>query len=362
MDYEEMSENGGDALVRLDKDLRGAAKLMSCREARYLVDLYNQIQKGRVAAGNQIKSSEDSGEPAALLSWTHRNALVIEADVKVALNMFAKEYSAGQWLQGICGIGPVLSASLLASLDIRERLIGPCTCKSTELDEKHGKGMRVFRPHKGTVGDLVREFICTTRVGKKTCGQIKMIKPDALTVDDGILRRPTAGAWWKFAGLDPSSEWKKGKRRPWNAALKVTCWKAGEQFWRQKGRKDPFYGDLFVQRKDKEIAKNEAGENREYALNRAEEWRKKRKTGSLSYKSYLEGRLPDAHVHARARRYTLKIFLSHFYEFCYREYYGEAPLVPYVFEHGKGRGTHQHYIQPPVVATNGLSLRKLLDR
>ena len=45
-----------------------------------------------------------------------------------------------------------------------------------------------------------------------------------------IARAPTVGHIWRFAGLDPTTKWEKKTRRPWNAALKVLTWKAGESF------------------------------------------------------------------------------------------------------------------------------------
>ena len=42
-----------------------------------------------------------------------------------------------------------------------------------------------------------------------------------------ITKAPTVGHIWRFAGLDPTDEWEKGEKRPWNAALKTLCWKIG---------------------------------------------------------------------------------------------------------------------------------------
>jgi len=36
-----------------------------------------------------------------------------------------------------------------------------------------------------------------------------------------ITKAETAGAFWSFAGMEPSKVWHKGEKRPWNAALKV---------------------------------------------------------------------------------------------------------------------------------------------
>ena len=46
---------------KLTKDLRAATKFLSQEEARYLVDLYYQMQEDRKRTGNQVRSQE--GEP-----------------------------------------------------------------------------------------------------------------------------------------------------------------------------------------------------------------------------------------------------------------------------------------------------------
>jgi hypothetical protein len=38
-----------------------------------------------------------------------------------------------------------------------------------------------------------------------------------------IRQAPTVGHIWRFAGLDPTLKWGKGKKRPYNAGLKVLC-------------------------------------------------------------------------------------------------------------------------------------------
>jgi transposase len=45
-----------------------------------------------------------------------------------------------------------------------------------------------------------------------------------------ITKAPTVGHIWSFAGLNPEQRWEKGEKRPWNAKLKVLCWKAGDSF------------------------------------------------------------------------------------------------------------------------------------
>jgi transposase IS116/IS110/IS902 family protein len=51
-----------------------------------------------------------------------------------------------------------------------------------------------------------------------------------------IERAPTAGHIWSFAGLNPEMKWEKGQKRPYNAKLKVICWRIGDSFVKQSGR------------------------------------------------------------------------------------------------------------------------------
>lgn len=149
-----------------------------------------------------------------------------------------------------------------------------------------------------------------------------------------ITKAPAAANFWTFAGLDPTISWEKGKKRPWNADLKTLCYKVGESFVYTQNRDKDFYGKLFVTRKQKEIAKNLNGEFAE----QAEAALKKFKFGrdTAAYASYSTGKLPAAHIHARARRWTVKIFLSHVHYVMYIMEYNKEPELPF-----------KNFIEPP---------------
>jgi hypothetical protein len=156
-----------------------------------------------------------------------------------------------------------------------------------------------------------------------------------------ITKASVAGAFWSFAGLDPTKEWQKGQKRPWNAQLKTLCWKLGESFVKVSGNPDAFYGQLYKQRKDYETRQNEAGAYAEQAKAKLEKFRIGKDTPA--YALYSSGKLPPAHIHARAKRYAVKIFLSHLHEVMYREHYGCAPPKPFAVEHLG----HAHVIPVP---------------
>lgn len=179
-----------------------------------------------------------------------------------------------------------------------------------------------------------------------------------------ITKAPTAGHIWSFAGLDPTAVWKEKQKRPWNADLKLLCWKIGESFVKTSPRENDVYGHIWVQRKELEVARNIAGEFRELAGraltglregkdSEAKYWNQGCLTPAqflayyeatplerLTYASKNAGppdsgvrMLTPGHIQSRSKRYATKLFLAHYHEVAYRFHYGVMPPKPYVFEH-----------------------------
>lgn len=258
--------------TRLSKDIAGAAKLMSEGEARFLVDAYYAMQENRIRAHGQVRALTKSGEPNAILQWLAHNNEGLEGQIKRALTRYAESSALGEWALAVKGIGPVITAGLMAHIDIK--------------------------------------------------------------------KAPTVGHIWRFAGLDPTVIWEKKSKRPWNASLKRLCWIIGESFVKVSGYEDAFYGQVYVQRKAYEIGRNERGELAEQASAMLE--RKKFGKETEARKHYEAGRLSPAHIHARAKRYAVKLFLSHYHDTAYRLHFGEAPPLPYPIAILR----HAHMIRP----------------
>jgi Transposase IS116/IS110/IS902 family len=146
-----------------------------------------------------------------------------------------------------------------------------------------------------------------------------------------IQKAPTVGHIWRFAGLDPTVVWEKKTKRPWNAALKTLCWKIGESFVKFSGHEDDVYGKLYLQRKAQEQLSNDAGAFAGQAAAKLERFRIDKDTDA--FKAYSAGKLPPAHVHARAKRWAVKLFLAHWHEVAYRVHFNAAPPKPYVLEY-----------------------------
>lgn len=250
-----------EALNKLKRDIKNAGTTLSKEEARYLVDLYYQMQEYRKASDNQVRQlqKEDNKEPHETLAFFANNFKTLERNIKSVLQVYAESKPIGQWMLSICGIGPVISAGLMANIDI-------------------------------------------TKV--QTAGQIQA-----------------------FAGLDPTREWNKGEKRPYNARLKTLCWKIGQCFIKVQNNEEDVYGKIFAIRKAYEIERNEKGELADQAKAKLERFNIKKTTDA--YKWYSQGKLPPAHINQRASRYAVKIFLSHLFSVWYEMEHKEKPPKPY---------------------------------
>lgn len=129
---------------------------------------------------------------------------------------------------------------------------------------------------------------------------------------------------------------------PYNADLKSRCYLLGESFCKVSGKEKSLYGRLYKERKAYETKKNSKYQYADQALAQLTSKNFDKKTAA--YKSYSEGKLPDGHINARAKRFAVKIFLVHLFECMYMNYYHKAPPVYYPLEHLG----HFDYIKPEV--------------
>lgn len=156
-----------------------------------------------------------------------------------------------------------------------------------------------------------------------------------------IEKVETAGEIWRFAGLDPTSKWAPHTKRPWNAQLKTLCWHIGQSFMKFSNQEECVYGHMYKERKAFEVERNEAGRNAMEAARLLRE--KKWNPATDAVKHMKGGKLPPAQIDARARRWVVKIFLSHMQQVWHWHVHGKLAPVPYVIEH-KG---HVHIIPIP---------------
>lgn len=260
-------DNAVNPHILVRQDVRRLAAELPEEAARGLVDYYYRTQGDRLATEGQLRAARQDAEPNALVGHFTAQMYALEQQVKSVLDIYSDNQLLGRWAKSIRGIGPVLASGLLAHI---------------RFQDNEG------RPYE------------------------------------------TASSLWSFAGLDPTVEWGKGEKRPWNARLKVIAWKVGESFVLQSGRPDDVYGKVYAARKLLEQSRNEQGLLSDQAA--AALASKNYGDDTVAKGWYLKGMLPPAHIHMRAKRYAVKLFLAHYHEVGYFIAFGRLPPFPYVVE------------------------------
>ena len=158
-------------------------------------------------------------------------------------------------------------------------------------------------------------------------------------IDLGIGKTPAA--IWRFAGLDPTVEWNKSEKRPWNSQLKTLCFKIASSFEKVQNSDKDFYGHMMANRKQYERDNNEAGNYADTAKTILASGSYKKDT--VAKKAYESGKLPDGQIRMRALRWSVKLFLSHYWQVGYEINNDTTPPKPWVI----AIGGHQEFIAPP---------------
>lgn len=142
-------------IKRLTRDLATAAVTLSKKEARYLVDAYYQMQHNRITSNNQIRAMSESEEPHSVIQWLADQDTVLENQIKRALDKWTDSLHMGRYAKNICGIGPVISAGLLAHIDITKAPTAGHIWRFCGLDPtlKWEKGQK--RPYNASLKTLV---------------------------------------------------------------------------------------------------------------------------------------------------------------------------------------------------------------
>ena len=261
---------------------------------KQLVATYYGIQKVRVAMGNRITSIvKEYGET----DYTNRLVDVynvseeIEKSIVKHIKPILREFPIyTEWLKYVKGVGDILSAGLIA--------------------------------------------------GIKTPARFSNISK-----------------LWKYCGLHvvdgeaPSR--RKGAKVDWNPFMKTLCWKLGESFVKTKG----FYRRAYEQFRAEEERKSEEGIIRPIDkcvgyIPKDEDVIKivgdspltKSKIDKLKKEGYKELRvgMTNAHIYARAKRKTVKLFIAHLWH-KWRELEGLPITKPYAH----ALLGHADFIEPP---------------
>jgi hypothetical protein len=265
-------------ISKVSRDLRKRAGELTKAEVRFVVDLYYQVQDYRISTANQVRSATSP--------------------------------------------------------------------KEGEPVEPHGLllwGFEAFETVENEIRKALRDYAESHRAGRWALSihGIGPVIASGLLAHIDIEKAPTVGHIWRFAGLDPTVTWGKGQKRPWNAKLKVLCWKTGQSFMKLRNSPNDVYGRVYAERKALELARNEAGTFAETAKRTLEAKAIRDKDTRATYEA---GKLPAGRLELRAERYAVKLFLSHLHHVMYESRFGEPPPKPYILT----KDDHTHFLAPPL--------------
>jgi len=105
---------------KMSLDVRSLAFPFERRSVRELVSIYYRIQKNRIACAAQSRELQEAGFPHELVKYLADNLQFMESSLKYPLQRFAETYPVGLWALKQYGVGPVITAGLIAHIDIEK--------------------------------------------------------------------------------------------------------------------------------------------------------------------------------------------------------------------------------------------------
>lgn len=130
---------------------------------------------------------------------------------------------------------------------------------------------------------------------------------------------------------------------PYNQQLSTICWLMGDSFMKRSSNPKSLYGRLYKERKALETEKNLRGDYADLAAQQLKNTNYSK--GTPTYTALSQGRLSDGQINERAKKYAVKIFISHVYEIMYMDYYKEPAMLYYSLVKDP---LHNRYIAPEV--------------
>lgn len=338
-----------EGLASLSKETKKSIVSVTDNQIRFIIDNYYQTQKHRMAVANQIRAVEQGfdtvkeGESPAI-AWLLADIQNRENQIKLMISEYVKLHPVCQWATAVKGIGPLIAANLFRYLDISK-----CQHANQFLSYAGQNDNNCPWLGKEKAKEIVDEAYNHFNLSHKES-----------PTDDVLLRvatnsgRTLMNVKRNFLNRKAKYESNKSDKAilidymsmpPYNTELKKLCYLIGESFVKVSNR-GSLYGEIYKERKALETMRNENLEYKEQAERMLKEMNYSKTTDT--YKCLSEGKLSPAHINMRAKRYAVKIFLTHFFEASYIYAYKKNPPDIYPIAH---QG-HVDYIEPEVPYEN----------
>lgn len=335
-----------DGLASISKDVKQSMAYVNDTQVRLILDNYYATQQHRMNIKNQIRAVEQGfdkvqeGDTPAI-AWLVKDVENRENQIKKMIAEYVKTVPVCRWAMAIKGIGPVFAANLWSYIDMSK-----CRHANQFLSYAGLNDNNVPWLGKEKAKEIVDEAY-----------EYFGLKSSDPVTDDVLLRVAIASGRTGLHTVKKNFLKRKGNNTktetdklilinymampPYNIDLKKMCYLIGESFCKVSNR-GSLYGQIYKERKALETMKNDRGDYKEQAEQLLRE--KNYSKGTDTYKFLSQGKLSPGHINERAKRYAVKIFLTHFFECCWIYTHHTKPPVLYVIEHLG----HVDYIEPEV--------------
>lgn len=302
-------------------DPRVVASEMDSYEAKMVYKAYLRTVKYDVAFKNQIAKLKRRGYTDDTLKNIRSNQTRVKNQILNILEIYADQFLPSRWAKSLPNVGLRTAAALAVYVNINK-------CKNVSSLWRYA-GM-----------DPYSHFINK----KKALAMIEDAKaefPGAEPDDEVIVRylakrchRSYISYLYACYGKDNTLGWNnlyRGIRKiTWNPDFRLSMFRFGLVCRTNSGDPDFIYGQLYRKRKAYEIEMNEAGMYHELAEEHIRD--RDYKKGTVPYSYYSNGMLCPGHLESRARRWAVKIFLTHYHQVAYYEKHGVLPKRPYILD------------------------------
>lgn len=329
---------------KLTKDLKLAAVTLSDHEARFLVGIFYLMQDHRKRSNNQIRALKN--EPHITLTWFSDQFKALEDEVRKALEAYSKAHKYGGWLHAQTGVGPIIAAGLLAHIDITKAPTAGHIWSFAGLvpGVKWNRGEK--RPWNAELKTLCwkigESFVKFSASPNCFYGHLYIERKE-------FEINRNAGGEFASEALRQLKErnWKEGTEaiKWYKGRLPGTIWKdfADIELVNKENLKMDIR-NIRLENLDSKTLADRIKKAKAESVAKTTDDKAKAVRAELAVPGTYPGMLPPGHIHSRAKRYVVKLFLAHFQEVTYELHYGKAPPKPYPI----AILGHAHKIEPPM--------------
>lgn len=337
-----------DGLAAISRTVKASMTYVDKSQIRIIIDAYYRAQANRITLENQIRAMDQGfdqkdDEQLPAMKWMLLNSKNTENQMKKLIEAYASENPVCRWAMATKGIGAIFAALLYDSIDM-----DVCNHANQFLNYVGLNDNNI--PWLGT--DKATKIVNEAYTKFNLDGKDKVTDQVLIEICEKTGRKYTSIVRG-YKGHQERSQTKINDKTalikflakpPYNKRMKSVVYLIGESFCKQSGKDDSLYGRLYKERKAYETMRNNNLEYREQAERMLRE--KNYAKNTPTYKCLSQGMLSPGHINQRAKRWTAKIFITHFFEACWKEKYGETKPVPVVYP--IAFMGHTDYIEPEV--------------